>query len=264
MKRKYFYRASSMGNLMTEGRSKADLLGETCKKQLAQVYAFSRANITKPIESKYLEKGHKREEMGITYLSLKEKKLYNKNEARISNEWGLTGLPDLYEGESILKASRIIDIKNSFSYISFLESKTEKLAKDRIWQAHTYMALTGAEVCDFAICAINAPIEMISDEKKRKFFKMNPESDQDEAFVKVSLEIERNMIFDLEEFMKEYPFAELETIRQGLQKDFVNITWDERINIVSVERDNYEIERMKSMIPHWDNYIEQTFEPKKP
>jgi hypothetical protein len=104
---------------------------------------------------------------------------------------------------------------------------------------------------------------MISDEKKRKFFKMNPESDQDEEFVKVSLEIERNMIFDLEEFMKEYPFAELETIRQGLQKDFVNIPWDERINIVSVERDNYEIERMKSMIPHWDNYILETFETKK-
>lgn len=260
MIRKYFYRASSMGNLMTEGRSKSEILGETAKKELAKVYAFSRAGITESIESKYLEKGHKREELGITYLSLKEKKLYNKNEARISNEWGITGLPDLYEGPNIRQAERIIDIKNAFSYISFLKSKTENLAKDRIWQAHTYMALTGAQTCDFAICCINAPIEMISDEKKRAFFKMNAESDNDEAFIKKSLEIERNMIFDMEEFMKEYPYAELETTRQGLQKDFVNIPWDERINIVSVERNELEIESIYARIPHWDIYIQNTFE----
>ncbi|WP_337902309.1 hypothetical protein, partial [Mesomycoplasma ovipneumoniae] len=73
------FRASSMGNLMTEGRSKDEILGETCKTELCKVYAQARAGINPQIESKYLEKGNKREEIGITYYALKTRQMHSKN-----------------------------------------------------------------------------------------------------------------------------------------------------------------------------------------
>jgi hypothetical protein len=251
------YRASSMGNLMTEGRSKAELLGATCKKELVKVYAYNRYGITKPVESKYFEKGHKNEELGITYLSKHLKTMFTKNEERIFKAQ-FTGLPDLYEGESIQNAERIIDIKNAWSYITFLEAKTEELAKDRIWQGHTYNYLTGAKQCDFAIVCTSAPPEMIKDEKRRAFFKMNEVDEESEAFIEKCLEIERNMIMDMDEYLEMYPHVELLTISMGLKNSFINIPWKERILIKTVERDEYEIGRMQNMIPHWDKYILNT------
>lgn len=257
---KMYYRASSMGNLMTEGRSKSELLGETCKKELAKTYAFNRYGITKPIKSKYLEKGNLNEEIGIDYLTKKTKRLFKKNEERIRNEeTQLTGLPDLYEGESIECAEIIIDIKNSWDYLTFLEAKTEKLPKDRVWQAHTYMALTGAQRCDFTIVCTNAPVKMVADEKRKAFFELGIDDEEDDRYIAKCLEIERNMIFDMDEFLKEYPFAELVTLRMGIRKDFVNIPWDERIITVSVERDEAAINSIYERVPYWNAYIENTF-----
>jgi hypothetical protein len=262
MSRKYYYRASSMGNLMTEARAKGETMGETAKKALANVYAFSTTGISKSIESKYFEKGHKREELGITYLSLHTKKFYKKNEERIKSSEGITGLPDLYEGESIYEAEAVIDIKNSWSYVTFLEAKTEALAKDRIWQGHTYNFLTGAKRCDFAIVCTNAPMEMIFDEKKRAFYKLNQPEEDDPAYILKCLEIERNMIVDMKEFLKEYPYAELETLRQKKDKDFVSVPREHRIFIKSVPRDEVAIQSMLLKVPEWDRYIEETFEMK--
>lgn len=260
MKTKMYYRASLMSKLMTGARDKNEVLGKECKDALALTYAFNAYGITKPIESKYLEKGNANEDIGIDYLSLLTKKLYKKNETRIKNEdTQLTGLPDLYEGDSIEKAEEIIDIKNAWSFNTFLEAKTEKLAKDRIWQGHSYMALTGAKRCSFAIVCTNAPISMVMDEKRRAFFKMGVTDEEDPAFIAKCLEIERNMIFDLDEFLKEYPHAELRTLRENKRGTFVNIPREERIVIVPLERDETAIASIYAKVPLWNTYIENTF-----
>lgn len=251
-----YYRASSMGNLMTSGKGKD--LGDTCTSELAKVFAFNQYGITEDITSKYLEKGNANEEIGITYLSTKTKRLYRKNEERIRDEKNqLTGLPDLYEGESIDNAEVIIDIKNSWNYINFLKAKKGALSKDRVWQAHTYMALTGAKRCDFAIVCTNAPINMIEDEKRRAFFKSGLESDTDEKHIAKCIEIERNMIFDMDEFLSVYPHAELWT--KQLNIPFVNIPAKDRITIISVERDEEAIQAIYDRVPLWNEYIKTNF-----
>lgn len=257
------FRASSMGNLMTEPRSKTEILGETCKTELCKVYAQARAGISPQIESKYLEKGNKREEIGITYYALKTRQMMTKNETRLRDNV-CTGLPDLFVGDTIETSTVIPDVKNSWDYISFLKTITSPIAKDRYWQGQTYMRLTGATEAHFAVCCINAPIEMVSDEKRRAFFKMGVSDEEDEGYVRKCLEIERSMIFDSVEYLKEYPFAdchhEIETVN-GVKrfKDFVNIPWNERIHIMKVQRNQADIDKIETMAPHWRDYIRKTF-----
>lgn len=260
---KLLFRASSMGNLMTSAKDKNEILGESCKTELCKVYAMARAGINPQIESKYLEKGNKREEIGITYYSLKTRQMHRKNETRIKDSV-CSGLPDLYIGESIEKATIIPDVKNSWDFISFLKTITTKLAKDRYWQGQTYMRLTGATEAHFAVCCINAPIEMVTDQKRRSFFKMGISDEEDEAYVKKCLEIERSMIFDSIEYLKEYPYADCAhkiITKDGVKQfeDFVNIPWTERIHIMKVDRNQSDIDKIEMMAPHWREYIQKTF-----
>ena len=256
------FRASSMGNLQTDPRSKTELISETAKSELCKAYAFARAGIEDQIDSKYLEKGNKREELGITYYSRKMKAMYKKNEYRISDDV-CTGLPDLYIGESIENAEIIPDIKNAYSYTSFLKTITQPIAKDRYWQGQTYMRLTGAKEAHFVVCCINAPIEMISDERRGAMFKMGISDEDDPAYIEKCLKIERSMIMDMDEFLKEYPHAELYTRTHTDISTFVNIPWEERIHIMKVERNQFSIDEIEKKAPLWRTYIQETFIDKK-
>lgn len=252
------FRASSMGNLMTEGRSKTELIGETSKTELCKAYAFAKAGISDQIESKYLEKGNKREELGITYYAMLLNQNIRKNETRLKDSF-CTGLPDLFLGESIETAEIIPDIKNSWSYTGFLKTITQPIAKDRYWQGQTYMRLTGAKEAHFVVCCINAPIEMISDERFRAMRKLGISDEEDEGYIKKCLEIERSMIFDMKEFMKEYPYADLYTHRFGDPESFVNIPWQERIHVMKVMRNDFDIDQIERKAPIWREYIQKTF-----
>ena len=101
---------------------------------------------------------------------------------------------------------------------------------------------------------------MIQDEKRRAFYKLNQPDEDDPAYILKCLEIERNMIVNLTEFLKEYPYAELETLRQKKRSTFVDVPKEKRIFIKTVERDEVAIAKIKHRVPIWDNYIKETFE----
>jgi hypothetical protein len=257
------FRASSMGNLMTEPRSKSELVGETAKTELCKAFAFYRAGIQEQIESKYFEKGHKREELGITYYSAVLRQKLQKNETRLFDDV-CTGLPDLYMGKDIHSAEIIPDIKNAWSYVSYLKTITQPIAKDRYWQGQTYMRLTGAKEAHFVICCVNAPLEMIMDERRRAMFKMGISEEDDPAYIEKCLSIERSMIMDLAEFKKEYPYAELysEAIKE-VKESFINIPWEQRIHVMKVLRNDSDIKAIEDKAPIWRKYIQDTFINKK-
>ena len=67
----------------------------------------------------YLAEGNMSEEDSIDLFCRIEKKFYQKNTDRIKNDF-LSGTPDLYEGENVQNATRIIDIKSSWDIQTFL------------------------------------------------------------------------------------------------------------------------------------------------
>ena len=107
-------RCSSIGNIMTEPKEKAAKdageLSKTAKTHLKNVYIQEKYGREKDIVTKQMQKGIEVEEESITLLSRFQKKMLVKNEERLNNDY-ITGLPDIYEGESIRNADSITDIK---------------------------------------------------------------------------------------------------------------------------------------------------------
>jgi hypothetical protein len=158
------------------------------------------------IKSKYLEKGILQEEDAITLLSRYKGILLKKNEERISNEY-ITGEPDLYLGPSIRKAEEGYDTKCSWSVDTFPYPE-DKLDDSYLFQDHGYMALTGASKWTTAFCLVNAPGHQVMSEKFSLMRRFNY-SELDKAYIKGCKDIERNMIFDLDQFMKDNPHFDI-------------------------------------------------------
>lgn len=186
-------RCSSLGSIMTEGRTKGEL-SETCKTALLDIYVEQVLGRKKDIFSKYLSKGLMVEEDSITLYSRVTKTFYKKNEENIKNEF-ISGTPDLYDGKTIQESSLIIDIKSSWDLFTFTKAKHSKLNKAYYWQLQGYMALTGAKNAKLAYCLVDTPEMLIQDEKRRLMWKIGA-IDENEMTDEAFAEIEKNMIFE--------------------------------------------------------------------
>jgi hypothetical protein len=171
-------------------------LGEGAKKYLVRTYALEKYNRIKdePI-TKQMVKGIIGEDDSIDLFCRVEKKFYNKNKERIKNDF-LIGTPDLYDGSTIHSSGEIIDIKSSWDITTFLNNIDGDLNPMYYWQLQGYMALSGAKIGTVAYCLANMPIEIMTDEKRKLFYKMNCVTDESPEYVKACAEMERNMIFD--------------------------------------------------------------------
>jgi hypothetical protein len=183
-------------------------LSETCKKHLIKLYAQVVLGRRTEIKNKFLAKGHAREEDGITLLSRVTKNLFKKNTERLYNEY-TTGEPDLFTGASIRAAKKTVDIKCSWSLETFLETIIEDLNDNYFYQGQDYMWLTGAEEHIVAYCLVNGTVEAINDEifsLKREYGVIDdavlPEN---HIYHERARQVERNHIFDIDAFIKEYP-----------------------------------------------------------
>jgi hypothetical protein len=196
---KTLVRCSSLGALMTEPVSKADKeageLSKTAKNYLKGIYIGEKYGREKDFLTKQMEKGILVEEESITLLSRVWKKMLYKNEQRLNNEF-LTGLPDIFEGESITKADTIIDIKSSYDLFSFISKVGDTLDKDYYYQLQGYMALSGAKQAYIAYCLVNTPDHIIAGEKYRLFKAMNCISEESPEYIKEAMKVEKCMIFD--------------------------------------------------------------------
>jgi hypothetical protein len=215
------FRASGIGYLMTEARSKSESLSETTKSHLIDVFVSEKYGRKKDISNKYIEKGLAVEDDSITLLSRYTKRFYLKNDERLFNDF-IQGEPDLFEGESIHNAEMIIDIKSSWDIFTFFRTKKDKLNKMYFWQLQSYMWLTGAKESQLIYCLVNTPDMIINDEKRKLMWKMGA-IDENETTDKAFAEMERAMTFD-------------------------DIPLDERINIIRVERDENAIEQIKNRV----------------
>lgn len=227
-------RCSSLHRILTNIESKDLTKGHlTFAKELYREIKWGR----KPqIKSKYLEKGILQEEDAITLLSRYKGIMLKKNEERISNSF-ITGIPDLYLGESIRKADVGYDTKCSWSVDTF-PFPEDKLDPCYEFQDHGYMALTGAGSWYTAFCLVNAPAHQVTGEKYSLQRRFNF-SELDKGFIDGCKQIERNMIFDIDQFMRDNPHYDL----HNEIWDF-NIPINERVIEVKVNRDDNIIDKM--------------------
>lgn len=179
------FRCSSLGAIMTEPRSKSEVLSETCKNFLQEVFIMEKYGRKKDLTSKYLEKGTLVEEDGITLLSLFHKTFYKKNEENFKNDF-ISGTPDI-----ILK-DKIIDIKSSWDIFTFHKAKKDETNKAYDWQLQGYMALTGAKEAELVYVLADTPEHILDGEKRSLAYKLGLGSENDVKFKHLFDNIEKN------------------------------------------------------------------------
>lgn len=251
-------RCSAIGKIMTEPRVKSEKeagnLGETAKSYLEDLYKSLKYGREQEYSSKYIDKGIKGEEDAITLLTLTTKMFFKKNDIRINNAY-LSGEPDIYVGDSIEKADEGFDTKCSWDLFTF--PMFDKVLKpEYYWQNHGYMDLTGAKKWTTAYCLINATPEAIMSEKKSVYYKMDCPRDDDEEYKRRCIDIEKNMIFDMKLFKKQYPGFDLDIKMDDWVYD---IPREERVRKFTIERDEEVIKRIHAQVEKCRKYIAETF-----
>jgi len=190
------FHPSQLGLIMTDSRSKSDLFSETCKKHLLECWVSVRYGRTRSFSNKYLEKGTLAEEDSIDLYSMVKGKYYEKNKEQIENDF-FVGMPDLFEGESILKSDLIIDLKTSWDIFTFYEVMLKPINKMYYWQLQAYMDMTGAQTSRLCYCLVNTPFTLVEDEKRKLKWAMQViDEDINEAYQLGCKEIEKNSYFD--------------------------------------------------------------------
>lgn len=224
-------------------------LSDTCKKRLIKIYAKSFHDREEDITSKYLEKGIEVEEDSMTTYSRAKKKFFKKNEKNLTNRF-TSGTPDFFDGaEDIEQATEIIDIKSSWSLLTFLEAKMSKKVNPKYqWQGDTYLGLIPtAKTFRLAYVLSNSPAKNILDEKRKLQFMLNAiDPEADPKYIELCQKIERNHIFDMELFKTHNPGFDF-------HNDLAEWRWDipytDRVHEFVIPRDEVRISKLYKQIP---------------
>lgn len=150
-------RASAIGKIMTNPRSKTETLSKTCQSYLEQWTKEQLYGVEKEINSKYLSKGIEVETLAIDYYAEQKGLGFVLQNSESFEDEFMTGTPDL-----ILKDT-IIEIKSSWDCFTFPLFETD-INKDYWMQCQGYMALTGKRKCKLVYTLQNTPDELEYDE----------------------------------------------------------------------------------------------------
>lgn len=225
------FRCSSLGYIMTEPQKKSEPLSETCITHLIDKFISIKYKRNTDIQSRYTTKGLMVEEDSITLYSLHKKSFFKKNDTWLTDEF-ISGTPDLYEGEEIKKATRIIDVKSSWDIFTFFRTKNKPVNKNYYWQLQGYMALTGAKSATLAYCLVDTPHPLIQDEKRKLMWKMGVATDQNPDFIEACKEIDKLSIYE-------------------------DIPMGERVLETVIERNDSDIERLYERAKVCKDYIQK-------
>jgi len=227
------FRASSWGNLLTEPQSKEDKLAGklsvTCQKELIKIYNLLRYGRKYDVFTKQMEKGTIGEPESILLLSTVDKKLYLKNEEQLENEW-FTGHPDIFEGETIRKATAVHDIKSRWSLESFMPKLIETIDPSEKAQMNVYFDLTGATSGCIVNTLIDCPATLLEGEKYALLRRLDVATEEAPAFKKEYKQLVKNLTFG-------------------------DIDPRERIIKQPITRDDELIEKMKAKVPRLREWL---------
>lgn len=150
------FRCSSLGKLMTEPKSKSEVLSVGAKTYIRELAAQDILGIDFEVSSKYMEKGIVCENDSIALLNSVRGLYLVKNAERKANEW-ITGEADLFDAQR----KRGHDIKTSWSAQTFPILPIDCEDKLYEWQMRGYMMLWNAEEWEVNYCLVDTPDELI-------------------------------------------------------------------------------------------------------
>lgn len=167
MENKILFRASSVGDLMTESRTKSEKLSKTAKTYIQKVFKEQEFGYYEEISSKAIDKGIENEDEAILLAS----EVLNwgfvvKNEEKYQNEY-VKGTPD------VITKDLLADIKCSWNMGTFPIFEDELPNKIYYWQLQCYMWLTGLESSELVYVLTNTPEQIIEDEIRRIHWKLS-------------------------------------------------------------------------------------------
>lgn len=185
----YKERASSIGKIMTNPRSKAEEISKTALSQVQAKWLQDQWGIKKVFWSKAMDKGNECEDDSIELFG-RVYGLFNlkKNQESFENDH-FTGTPDL------LHEDWVIDIKSSWDGTTFpwFQPSDEIPNSDYFYQLQAYMDLAGKDRAILAYCLVDAKEDMIQDEIRRQAWqhKMVETSNEFDDMVRFQMEFDR-------------------------------------------------------------------------
>jgi len=149
------FRASSIGLIMTDPKSKNEKLSVGAKTEIERIAKEFVYGYDEVVTSKYMDKGIAVENQSIELYNSVFFTSHSKNTERRSNEW-ITGECDIFA------PGKIIDIKSSWSLATFPATSKAGQDKQYEWQGRAYMWLWDMPEFEIAYCMVNTPEELIS------------------------------------------------------------------------------------------------------
>lgn len=156
---KVLFRASGLGDIMTDPKGKGEVLSAGAKTTIIKMAKEFVYGFDEKISSKYMTKGIEVEDESIELLNMVLGTSYVKNQERKTNDW-ITGEAD------IVGDNRIIDIKSSWSMGTFPAIAEQGVDTKYEWQGRAYMMLWDVSEFSIAYCLVNTPPELIGYEDK--------------------------------------------------------------------------------------------------
>jgi hypothetical protein len=158
-------RCSSLGKLMIEPRSKSEVLSQTAKSYIEDLFNELEFGYRKEFSSRYTDKGLEMEDEAIQFASEQfDWEFVVKNTERFTNDY-ITGEPDINTD------SLLADIKCSWSLDTYPMFEADLKNKDYYWQLQGYMWLTGKTEAELVYCLMNTPLQIVEDEVRRAHWK---------------------------------------------------------------------------------------------
>lgn len=158
------------------------------------------------LANKYLEKGLLTEQEILDLASKADNDFYVKNGDRFSN--------DFIEGEWDNYSVKVRDTKSNYDLKTFDEAELTKLYKYQLkgysWLVKDKYNLDFYPESELVYGLVNNPLHHITNEITRQFYAHGNPSDDNEKWIEVKQQIEKNMIFDIDMFKRDYPHYQFE------------------------------------------------------
>lgn len=233
----YKFRPSELNKLMTEPRSKNDILSETTLTYLSELYIEIKTKRKKIITTDAMELGIEREEEAINLYNIVNQTNYKKNQKTLENNY-LRGTPDIIDESN----KKIIDIKvpqDIFTFPKFklvLKPEDKELKNEYYWQIQGYLALTGFNHAQVTYVLLDLPEWYIQKQIKSKYFflieKGLKEEDLNEQLDLYEQQIRLNSTYlDLEDTERIYTFT-VERNEEDVQKIYSKIQLIQNLDFI--------------------------------
>lgn len=219
---KIIFRCSSLANIMTNARSKTEILGDTAKSECLKTFLGAKYGYHEEIHTDAMMKGKLLESEAIGILSEYEGTFLKKNTERRSNDY-ITG-----ECDVIGKNKVIYDIKISENIRTFFD--VDEVSKNYYWQSQGYMELWG--IANYKLTYVLMPDtdEMIERKIARLSFHL----------VGNDFELAQKQIIHNNQIIKNIPLSD-------------------RIKIFNIEYNNKDISSLYERVEECRKYIKEKY-----